>query len=461
MAIAPPNSVEAEESVIGGILVHAARLLDVAPVLVPDDFYHPALRVLYEAMLALHDASRPVDALTVVDQLRAWDALDKLRAFNGADYLTDLMAKVVSVENIGYHALIVRSKAMRRRWTLKHQELAARGYGEGDDADFFADAQREMLALSSQRQSQSGGPKPMRDVMTRYHETLGTRVQQRQETGRAVTGVPMGFTELDNATAGLHPGNLVIVAARPAMGKTSFVMNLVTNGARVMENPGMHRRYPALVFSLEMTDQELAERSVSGEAHIDSQRLRHGDVKPDQWKGIMRALGNLADMPITIDDRGTLTLAELRSVATTWVMAQAPESKPKIVVDFLQLIKSSQRRNSTRNDDVSEISRELKQLAGDLKVPVIALSQLSRACESRPNKRPMLSDLRDSGAIEQDANVVMFIYRDEVYSKNECHPDDRGVAEIIIAKQRMGPCGTVRLRWRDAWTKFEDHEDGG
>jgi replicative DNA helicase len=458
----PPHSIEAEESVIGGVLVHPRKLLDVVPVLRPDDFYQPALRAIYEAMLELDGASRPVDALTVIEQMRSLETFDKLRAVGGADYFTDLMAKVVTVENIGYHARIVRSKAKRRRMAESLRALTAAAFGDNDaDEDFFAEFQRQALALAIDRQDDENRPVNFTSVMTAYHKDLEERYKLLEETGDgAITGIPTGFGDLDRLLCGLQSTDLIIAAGRPSMGKTSFAMNIGAFAAMA--------EIPVLVFSLEMGRRQLAERTLSGEARVDSQRMRLAQLETKHWLRLSAAMNRLAGKPLEILDRGTITIAEIRSIARVWRMAhpiQVSGQRPfaLVIVDYLQLIegggkngKGRARQNENRQQDVSDISRGLKQLAKDLGCPVLALSQLNRSLETRSDKRPMMSDLRESGAIEQDADVIAFIYRDEVYSKDECKPEDKGVAEVIVAKQRMGPTGTVKLAFQGAFTRFDN-----
>jgi replicative DNA helicase len=453
-----PHNLEAEESVIGGVLVHQRKLSDVLAVVRPDDFYHPALRAIYEAMISLDGDSKPVDSLTVVEQMRALETFDKLRAFKGAEYLLDLMQKVVTVENIGYHARIVRSKARRRRMFDSYRELAAAACQDSDDDEYFAEAERQMLAIGSEPDDDELRPRTFTEVMHEYVELLEQRYKLRNETGQGIiTGVATGYGELDRALCGLQETDLVLVAGRPSMGKSSFAMNVAVTASLV--------ETPTLVFSLEMNRQQLAERALSGEAKVDSQRLRHGDLEAKHWVRLVQAAGRLADHPLKVLDRGSVTLAQIRSVARAWRMQHPVDDKGKrgkalVILDYLQLVSVGKeergRRNRSREQEVSEISCGLKQLAKDLRCPVVALSQLNRSLESRPDKRPMLSDLRDSGSLEQDADVVMFVYRDEVYSKEECRPEDKGVAEIIVRKQRMGPLATVRLTFLDAFTRFEN-----
>lgn len=446
-----PHSLEAEESVIGGILVHQRKLGDVVQFLVPDDFYHPALRAIYEAMLELVADSKPVDSLTVVEKMRALETFDKLRAFNGSDYLTELMAKVVTVENIGYHARIVSDKARRRRMFDTYRELAAAACAESDDAEYFADAQRRTLELAFAPKREDGARRPLKVVLHEYMKLLENRYEHKGQ----ITGIPTGYADLDALLCGLQETDYVLIAGRPSMGKTAIAMNMAANIALA--------DVPVLVFSLEMSRAQLAERALAGEARVDSQRLRNGSLETKHWLRLTSAAGRLSEVPMQVIDR-SMTLPEICSEAQAWRMehkADANGAPPRavVVIDYLQLIVTPRgrgRREQSRERDVSEISQGLKQLAKTLRCPVVALSQLNRSLESRPDKRPLLSDLRDSGSLEQDADVVAFVYRDEVYSKDECKPEDKGVAEIIVRKQRMGPLATVRLAFLDAYTRFEN-----
>ncbi len=461
--LVPPHSQEAEESVIGGILVHSRKFNDVAEFLVPEDFYHPALRAIYEAMIECDASSKPIDSITVVEQMRALDTLDKLRAFNGPDYLTELMAKVVTVENIGYHARIVRGKATARRLVEACREISARGYGEYGDVDQYIDeAEKQIFEIAQRSQKQSYEP-----IKTVLYTTI-KNLEKRYEQKKAVTGVPTGYHKLDAMTAGLQPGDLIIIAARPSMGKTSFVMNMVLNAAMSKQrtDDGKEKHpFPALVFSLEMSKESLCERLLCSEARVDSMKLRGGFLETKDWIRITTAAGKLAEAPILIDDSGSPTLLEIRAKARRWradnnLFWMGAEQMGVIVIDYLQLIQGRASKDDNRQKEIAEISRGLKALAKELRCPVIALSQLNRSLESRADKRPMMSDLRESGAIEQDADVIAFIYRDEVYSKDQCKEEDKGVAEIIIGKQRNGPTGTARLAFLNMYTRFENLAEG-
>jgi len=446
----PPHSVEAEESCIGGILVHPKRFVDVAELVNPDDFYHPALRGIYEAMLALDHDQKPIDALTVAEQMRALETLDKLRAFNGTDYLTELMAKVVTVENIGYHARIVRGKATARRLVEACREIAAKGYGEYGDVETYVDeAERDFYAVT-QRSLKTSFVKALPVLKATIHN-----LEERYTRKNAITGVPTGFTKLDQMTAGLQRTDFVVIASRPSMGKTSFVMNIAMNAAFV-------HKVPVLVFSLEMSKELLMERLLCSQGRIDSTKLRSGFLETRDWVQITKSAEEIASSPLFFDDQGSPTVMEIRAKARRWKSQNLPPTEQgdplgMVVIDYMQLIQGPPSKGDiNRQREISEISRALKALAKELKLPVVALSQLNRALESRADKRPMMSDLRESGAIEQDADVIAFIYRDEVYSKDECKEEDKGVAEIIIGKQRNGPTGMFRLAFLDTYTKFEN-----
>ena len=449
---APPQSQEAEESVIGGILVHARTFNDVTEFLTAEDFYHPALRAIFEAMLELDRVGKPIDALTVAEQMRAGETFDKLRAFGGADYLTELMSKVVTVENIAYHGRIVRGKATARRLVHAASEIAARGYGEyGEVEDFLDEAQREIFEIAQRSLKTSF------DHIKPVLKTTIAALEKRYDRKQAITGVPTSYHRLDHMTAGFQPGDLVVIAARPSMGKTSLVMNAVQNAA-------IDHKVPALVFSLEMSKESLCERLLCSHARVDSTKLRGGFLETRDWVQITKAASEISDAPIYIDDTGSPTLLEIRAKARRWRsnanIFKQPDQLGILVIDYLQLVQGRATKDDNRQREIAEISRGLKALAKELKIPVVALSQLNRSLESRADKRPMMSDLRESGAIEQDADVIAFIYRDEVYSKDQCKDEDKGVAEIIIAKQRNGPTGTVRLTFLNTYTRFENLAEG-
>lgn len=479
-----PHSEEAETSVIGGILVHARFFPEVAAELVADDFYHPALRAIFEAMVNLDADSKPIDSLTVETQMRGMETFDKLRAFKGREYLLDLMGRVVTAENIGYHAGIVRRKANVRRLVETCRAIADEGMAEyGDDDDFIARSEAKLAA--------AGGRRDSARVAT-YEEVLHQTIKNmelRFERKQVVTGVPSGFRDLDLMTGGDQPGDLVIVGARPSMGKTALAMNEVLRAA-TMGVPCRHcakiisftarrcphceadapagdhddPRFPHIVFSLEMSKEALVERNLCSTAYVDSMDVRAGRLSSKDWIRITTVAGQTADAPIQIDDTSSPTLQEIRAKVRRWrsnaryFPPNRPERFGRVVIDYLGLIGgvSSDEHNNHRATEIGKITAGLKALAKDTRCAVVVLCQLNRGLESRTDKRPVLSDLRESGAIEQDADVIKFIYRDEVYSKDECKPEDRGIAEVIIGKQRNGPTGTVRLRFKKKFTRFDD-----
>src|SRR6185436_15194984 len=344
----PPHSVEAEESVMGGILVHPRRFNDVAEFLLPDDFYHPALRAIYEAMIELDHTSKPIDALTVVEQMRALETIDKLRAFNGPDYLTELMSKVVTVENISYHARIVRGKATTRRLMEACREIAAKGYGEYGDVDEYIDtAEREIFEVA--QRSQRASFEHIKPVLKVTIQALERRYDRKQ----AITGVATGFHKFDAMTTGLQPGDLVVVAARPSMGKTSWIMNAAQNAA-------LQYKAPILVFSLEMSKESLCERLLCSQARVDSTKLRGGFLETRDWVQITKAASEIAEAPIYIDDSGSPTLLEIRAKARRWKADQNLfknfDQLGVIVIDYMQLIQGRASKDDNRQREISEIS---------------------------------------------------------------------------------------------------------
>jgi replicative DNA helicase len=451
----PPHSLEAEESVVGGILLHAGSLNRVADFLGPDDFYHPALRAIYEAMLDLDQAGKPVDSITVGEQLKARDTIDKLRAFGGLDFLTELMGKVVTVENIEFHGRIVRGKATARRLVSACGEIAARGYGEYGDVDTFIDEAERAIFEVAQRAERSTF-EHAKPLVKKAVAAIGERYQRRD----VVTGVATEWTRFDELTSGLQPGDLIVVGARPSMGKTSWALQAAMRAG--------FRGVPALIFSLEMSKLSLVERMIACEARIDSSKLRRGTLDQRDWVQLTKAATAIAKAPIYIDDTSAPTLLELRAKARRWRSDKriftdktptfSGSDKPQglIVIDYLQLVQGRASKDDNRQREVADISRGLKSLAKDLGVPIVALSQLNRSLESREDKRPRMSDLRESGAVEQDADVICFLYREEYYAKEMTPAELQGVAEVIVAKQRNGATGTVPLAFLNVYTRFEN-----
>jgi replicative DNA helicase len=449
-----PHSIEAEESVIGGLLVHARKFVEVAPLVRAEDFYHPALRAVYEAMAELDVQSKPLDEVTVVEQMRSLGTFEKLHAFDGHKYLFDLMTKVVTAENIGYHAGIVRSKADRRRVAEAARDVQALALDEETpDDDFARQADQRLLDLQRFAHDDSK-PKQIEKVLYRAMKGIERRYDNRANPG--ALGITTGYEAFDRLTTGMQPGELWVLAARPGMGKSAFAGNIVQRVA-AHGSP-----YACLVFSLEMSDESLVERMIAVEGPSELHKIRTGDLDRADWRRVSTAAGELATRPIYIDDAGSLTIVDIRSRARRWRLNEGapPKDQPGrpcvIVVDYLQLVTSQSRSGDTRDRqlEIAAVSRGLKLLAKELGGAVLALAQLSRKCEERSDKRPMLSDLRESGAIEQDADIVAFLYRDEVYSGKECKEEDRGMCEVIVGKQRNGPTGTVRLGWDGKTGRF-------
>jgi replicative DNA helicase len=431
----PPHSVEAEESVLGAMLLSDSSISDVLEKLRGDDFYKPAHRRIFESVVALFGRGEAVDSVTVAEELRRSGALEDV---GGKPYLFHLVNSVPAASNASYYARIVEETALLRRMIDATQQAAAMAFESSDDVDNIVDQVEQMIFSVAQRRLGDRFAH-IRDLL---HEHL-EQVEALQLRGASVTGVPSGFIDLDNLTSGLQPSNLVIVAARPSFGKTSFALNIAQQAAT-------EHGVPVAIFSLEMSKMELVQRLVCAEALVDVHKLRTGNLSDQDWSRLATAVGRLADAPVYIDDTEAVTVLEIR--------AKARRLKQKhglglVIVDYLQLM-SGPRRSENRQQEISEISRSLKILARELEVPVIAVSQLSRAVEARQDKRPMLADLRESGAIEQDADLVIFIYRDEVYNPDS---PDKGTVEILLSKHRNGPVGRLKLTFLQNYTKFASY----
>jgi replicative DNA helicase len=461
----PPHNLDAEASVLGGILLRNGALSGVLERgVVPDDFYHPAHGAVFEAMIALDGASQPIDIITVADQLKN---VDRGRGIPNAEgMLADLAARVPTAENIGYYARIVHEKSSLRRMIAACSDVAGKAFSDGGDTAQFLDwAEGRVYEVASRTERQS--------YVSIKKLLVGTlqEIQRRYELKRNITGVPTEYTELDAMTAGFQPGELIVLAARPSMGKTALALNIAQNAALV-------HNIPVLIFSLEMSRHALVERLLCAEAKIDGQRLRGGFIEAQEWLRLTKAMGRLSEAPIFIDDSPAPTGLELRAKARRWrgdvsiFPAGPPDANAGpagegglglVMVDYLQMVRGQ--GNEERKDlEISEISRGFKALAKELRVPVVALSQLNRSVEKRDDKRPQLSDLRESGAIEQDADLILFIYRDAVYRRREAAKEgrqaepmeDENIAEIIVGKQRNGPTGTIKLYFARQFTRFEN-----
>jgi replicative DNA helicase len=436
----PPHDLHAERAVLGGILLENTALSVVAELpLQPGDFYRDSHASIFEAMMALFAEGQPVDSITLRERL---DTGGKLARVGGDEYLLGLTDTIPTVANIEAHAKIVLEKAVVRRVIHASHQSAARGYGDyGSLEEYLDDAERAIFEVAKDRLRSSY--EHVNQVVMRTFEEITLAAQRKEH----ITGLPTGFRHLDWYTAGFHPGDLVICAGRPGMGKTAFAMNVAVNACRA-------REAAVAVFSLEMPKEQLVRRLLCSEAGVDGNRLRSGRLTRDDWPLLTRAAGELSELPLWLDDTPALTLMELRAKARR---LRADKDLALIVVDYLQLMRSGLRSES-REQEISEISRSLKALAKELALPVLALSQLNRGVETRgtKDKRPQLSDLRESGAIEQDADTILFIYRDKLYNPET---NDKGIAEVIIGKQRAGPTGTVRCLYRREFTRFENLDE--
>ncbi|MGD2269124.1 MAG: replicative DNA helicase [Desulfobacterales bacterium] len=432
----PPQNVAAEESILSAILIDNNTLLDIVEILSPDDFYKSDHQKIFSAITELFSKNEPVDLVTLTNILKEKGQLETI---GGAAYLSQLVDTVPLAVNAQHYARIVRDKSSLRKLIEKSNNIARRCFedrGEVDDVIDFAET--AIYEISENKAKQSFYP------LSKMIEKNIDALEERQGNKTLVTGVPTGFTFFDHKTSGLQNADLVILAARPSMGKTAFALNVARNAA-------LEANTSVAVFSLEMSKEQLSMRMLSSEARLNSTRLRSGFISQEDWMKITEAAGNLSNAPIYIDDSPNITAMEIRAKSRRLKM---DKNIGLVIIDYLQLMQG--RRSAERRElEISEISRSLKALAKELDLPVLAISQLNRMLEQRSDKRPQLSDLRESGALEQDADVVAFIYRDEVYNKEEDNPN-RGKAELIIAKQRNGPIGTISLTFLDAYTRFEN-----
>ena len=435
----PPQNIEAEQAVLGTILIQDKALLKVIDLLQPGDFYRDAHKTIYAAMMALFDKHEPHDLITVTGLL---SDQNKLEDVGGAAYLASLTDIIPFTGTLVHHARIIRKKSILRRLIQTSTEVAARCYDAQDDIDTLVDeAEKTIFEIAHSKKGE--GFQPMSSVVPKAFDRIN-RLFDKQEH---ITGVATGYDELDRITAGLQPAEMIILAARPSMGKTALAMNIVQHAAMI-------GKVPVAVFSLEMSVESLALRMLCSLGPIDSQRVRTGRLLDSDWPKLTRATGMLSEAPIYIDDTPGLTVLEMRAKARR---LKSEQDLGLIVVDYLQLMQGKSTAEN-RAQEISDISRSLKAMAKELNVPVLALSQLNRSLESRTDKRPQLADLRESGAIEQDADVIMFIYRDEVYNRAEGNPN-RGLAEIIVGKQRNGPTGVIKLTFLGEYTRFENYSN--
>src|SRR2546425_8481927 len=433
-----PQNIEAECGVLGSIIIDPEAIVQVSDFLHPDDFYRDTHRTIYEVIIQLYEEQEPADFITICDEL---ERRNKLEEVGGASYITSLINQVPTSGNVEFYGRIVERNAILRRLIEAAGQIAAVAYQE-EDADVALDKAEQLIFNISQRHARSDFSL-LRDILSEYMNKL----DQLHERRGTIVGVPTGFADLDHLTGGLQKSDLIILAARPAVGKSSMALTMAHNTAV------KHQRSVA-IFSLEMSKEQLVQRLLSMDASIDQQRLRTGWIEDDDWERIVYAMGTLSEANIWIDDTASISPMEMRSKARR---LQAEHSVDLIIVDYLQLMQSSVggKRNENRVQEISEISRNLKGLARELNVPVLALAQLSRAVESRSSKVPQLSDLRESGSIEQDSDIVMFIYRDDVYNPES---ERKNIADIIVAKHRNGPVGQISLYFQANQTRFRDLE---
>ena len=428
-----PHSIEAEQSVIGSMIMDREAIVVASEIVLGDDFYNKQYGILFDTMVELNDEGKPVDLVTLQDRLKEKDVPPEVSSL---EFIRDLITAVPTSANIKYYANIVAEKSTLRKLIRLNEDIANTCYvGKESLEDILADTEKRVFDLVQRRNT--GEFVPIRQVVMNAMDNI----EKASRNKGNVTGVATGFLDLDYRTAGMQPSALVLIAARPSMGKTAFVLNIA-------EHVAFRQNKTVATFSLEMSKEQLVNRLFSMESKVDSQHLRTGNLSDAEWEKLIESAGIIGKSNLIIDDTPGISISEMRSKCRKYKLEHNLEM---IIIDYLQLMSGSGKSSDSRQQEISDISRSLKALARELHVPVIALSQLSRAVEQRPDHRPMLSDLRESGAIEQDADVVMFIYRDDYYNKDT---EKKGIAEIIIAKQRNGPIGTVELVWLPDFTKF-------
>lgn len=429
-----PHSVEAEQSVVGAMLMDKDAITTASEIISGNDFYQSAYGIIFDSMVELFNESKPVDLITLQERLKEKDVPAEVASL---EFVKDLVTAVPTSANVKYYAQIVADKSMMRKLIKLNEEIANTCYAGKESLEAVLE-KTEKAVFDLLQKRNTGEYVPIKQVVLNALD----RIEKASKNKGTVTGIPTGFIDLDYKLSGLQPSDLVLVAARPSMGKTAFVLN-ITQYMAFKKDKGV------AIFSLEMSKEQLVNRLFSLESQVDAQALRTGNMKDSDWEKLIEGAGIIGKSNLIIDDTPGISVSELRSKCRKYKLEHGLDI---VIIDYLQLMTGSVGKNSeSRQQEISEISRSLKGLARELNVPVVALSQLSRAVESRPDKRPMLSDLRESGAIEQDADVVMFIYRDEYYNKDS---EFKKQAEIIIAKQRNGPVGTVNLAWLGEYTKF-------
>ena len=433
-----PHSLEAEQSVIGSMFIDAEAIAAATEQISGEDFYNRQYGVVFDTIVELNNEGKPIDFVTLQDRLRSKE--DVPPEVSGLDFLTNLIAAVPTSANIKYYAGIVAEKATLRRLIRTNEEIANTCYSGKESLDTILESTESKINEVVQKKNVKEFV-PIRTVVMNAMD----KIEKASKLHGTVTGIATGFVDLDYRTAGMQPSDLVLIAARPSMGKTAFVLNLAQHMA-------FKKDVPVAIFSLEMSKEQLVNRMLSLESHVDAQKIRTGRLNDEEWMNLVEGSANIANSKLFIDDTPGITLSAMRSKCRKLKMEHDIQI---VIIDYLQLMSGNSGNNASRQQEISDISRGLKALARELNVPVIALSQLSRAVEQRPDHRPMLSDLRESGAIEQDADVVMFLYREGYYNRDLSEAEQR-VAEVIIAKQRNGPIGTVNLLWIPELTKFTD-----
>lgn len=427
-----PHSTEAEQSVIGAMLMDRDAVTVASELLIPEDFYQKQYGILFEAMTELYGENKPIDAITLQNRLKEKDVPPEISSL---EYVRDMITSVPTSANVRYYAQIVSEKALMRRLIRVSEEIAASCYAGRENVEtILEDTEKKVFQVLQRKTGEDFTP--IKEIVLNALD----KIEAASRSKGNVTGLATGFIDLDYKTSGFQPSDLLLIAARPSMGKTAFVLNIA-------EYMAFHSGLTVAVFSLEMSKEQLVNRLFAMESRVDSQTLRTGNLNDSDWTNLIEAAGTIGRSRLIIDDTPGISVSELRSKCRKYKLEQKLDI---VMIDYLQLMQGS-RRSESRQQEISDISRSLKEIARELQVPVVALSQLSRAVEQRPDHRPMLSDLRESGAIEQDADVVMFLYRDDYYNHDTQKKD---VAEVIIAKQRNGPIGTVELAWLPRFTKF-------
>ncbi len=432
-----PNSLEAEQSVIGSMIMDKDAIVAASEILISEDFYHKQYGILFDSIIEIFNAGEPVDLIVLQNKLKEKDVPPEVSSL---EYVGNLVAAVPTSANVKYYANIVKEKSVLRNLIKVTEGIENQCYlGKDSLEDILADTEKNVFNLL---QNRTGGDfVPIRQVVINALD----KIEQASKNKGTVTGIATGFVDLDYRMSGLQPSDLILVAARPSMGKTAFVLNIAQYAA-------FRSNLTTAIFSLEMSKEQLVNRLFSLESRVDAQTLRNGNLSDADWEKLIEGAGVVGRSNLIIDDTPGISISEMRSKCRKYKLEH---DLKLIIIDYLQLMTGSGKGSESRQQEISDISRSLKSLARELQVPVVALSQLSRAVEQRPDKRPMMSDLRESGAIEQDADVIMFIYRDDYYNKDT---DRKNIAEIIIAKQRNGPIGTVDLVWLPQYTKFANME---